>query len=34
MAYNLIEYNREQMFLMPVSLRDWLPEGHLAWFGS
>ena len=32
MAYNLIECNREQMFLMPVSLRDWLPEGHLAWF--
>ena len=32
MAYNLIECNREQMFLMPISLRDWLPEGHLAWF--
>jgi len=32
MAYNLIECNREQMYLMPVSLRDWLPEGHLAWF--
>jgi len=32
MAYNLIECNREQLFLMPVSLRDWLPEGHLAWF--
>src|SRR4030042_505312 len=32
MAYNLIECNREQMFLMPVSLRDWLPGGHLAWF--
>lgn len=32
MAYNLIECNREQMFLMPVSLREWLPEGHLAWF--
>lgn len=32
MAYNLIECNREQMFLMPVSLRDWLSEGHLAWF--
>lgn len=32
MAYNLIECNREQMFLMPVSLRDWLPESHLAWF--
>ena len=32
MAYNLIECNREQLYLMPVSLRDWLPEGHLAWF--
>ena len=32
MAYNLIECNREQMYLMPVSLKDWLPEGHLAWF--
>lgn len=32
MADNLIECNREQMFLMPMSLRDWLPEGHLAWF--
>ena len=32
MAYNLIESNREQMYLMPVSLQDWLPEGHLAWF--
>ena len=32
MAYNLIECNREQMFLMPVSLREWLSEGHLAWF--
>ena len=32
MAYNLIECNREQMYLMPVSLQDWLPEGHLGWF--
>src|SRR4030043_969166 len=32
MAYNLIECNREQMFLMPVSLKEWLPENHLAWF--
>jgi len=32
MAYNLIESNREQMYLMPVSMQDWLPEGHLAWF--
>ena len=32
MSYNLIECNREQMYLMPVSLEEWLPEGHLAWF--
>ena len=32
MAYNFIECNREQMYLMPVSLQDWLSEGHLAWF--
>lgn len=32
MSYNLIECNREQMYLMPVSLQEWLPEGHLAWF--
>jgi len=32
MAYNLIECNREQMYLMPVSLQEWLTEGHLAWF--
>src|SRR3954468_2185822 len=23
---------REQLFLMPVSMRDWLQDGHLAWF--
>lgn len=23
---------REQLFLMPVCMRDWLEEGHLAWF--
>jgi len=32
MSYNLLECNREQMYLMPVSLEEWLPEGHLAWF--
>ena len=32
MAYNLIECNREQMYLMPASVQDWLSEGHLAWF--
>jgi transposase len=24
--------DRDQALLMPPSLRDWLPEGHLAWF--
>ena len=23
---------REQQYLMPVSLRDWLSEEHFAWF--
>jgi hypothetical protein len=23
---------RDQQYLMPVSLREWLPEDHLAWF--
>ena len=32
MGYNLIGCNREQMYLMPVSLQDWLREDHLAWF--
>lgn len=32
MAYNFLKSNRDQMYLMPVSIRDWLPEGHLAWF--
>jgi transposase len=29
---NFIECDREQAFLMPPSLRDWLPADHLAWF--
>jgi hypothetical protein len=24
--------DREQQFLLPPSVRDWLPEDHLAWF--
>jgi transposase len=32
MAYFYIGADREQLFLMPVSMRDWLDEGHLAWF--
>jgi len=31
-AYNFIPCDRNQSFLMPPSLSDWLPEDHLAWF--
>ncbi|MBV9362955.1 MAG: hypothetical protein JOY89_01865, partial [Solirubrobacterales bacterium] len=32
MPQNVIECDREQAFLLPPSLRDWLAEDHLAWF--
>jgi transposase len=32
MAYNFLACDRDQAFLLPPDLRDWLPEGHLAWF--
>src|SRR5690242_2460440 len=32
MAQNFIACDREQAFLMPPDVRDWLPENHLAWF--
>ena len=32
MAYNFIECNRDQIYLMPPSVREWLPEGDLALF--
>jgi hypothetical protein len=32
MPQNLLSCEREQVLLMPPSLRDWLPENHLAWF--
>jgi transposase len=32
MAYNLLPGDREQGYLMPPSVREWLSEGHLAWF--
>ena len=31
MTQNFIAVDRDQAFLMPPSLREWLPEGHLAW---
>jgi hypothetical protein len=32
MAQRFIACEREQSFLMPPDVREWLPEGHLAWF--
>src|SRR6266511_332347 len=32
MAYNFLPSDRDQPFLLPPDLRDWLPQGHLAWF--
>jgi transposase len=31
MAQNFIGVDRDQVFLMPPSLRDWLAEDHLVW---
>jgi len=31
MTQNFIAVDRDQAFLMPPSLQEWLPEGHLAW---
>ena len=31
MAQNFIGVDREQVLLLPPSLRDWLPEDHLVW---
>lgn len=31
-AQNFVGCDREQELLLPPSLREWLPEGHLAWF--
>src|ERR1700710_267625 len=32
MAQNFLSCDREQELLLPASLREWLPAGHLAWF--
>jgi transposase len=32
MTQNFLSCDREQEMLLPPSLRDWLPAGHLAWF--
>lgn len=32
MPQSFLVCDREQELLLPPSLREWLPEGHLAWF--
>lgn len=32
MAFNFVPCDREQDFLLPPSLKEWLAEDHLAWF--
>jgi transposase len=32
MAQNFLSCDRDQDFLMPPSVREWLPAGHLAWY--
>ena len=32
MAYNIKTINRDQIYLMPPSLQEWLPEKDMAWF--
>src|SRR5919198_34725 len=32
MAQNFLSCDRDQDLLLPPSLRDWLPDDHLAWF--
>src|SRR3954466_12231863 len=32
MAQNFIACDRDQELLLPPSLREWLPDNHLAWF--
>jgi hypothetical protein len=31
MGARFIGLDREQVFLMPPSVRDWVPDGHLVW---
>src|SRR6187399_3684061 len=32
MGHNFLAAEREQAFLLPPDVREWLPEGHFAWF--
>jgi transposase len=31
-AFDYVRVDRDQQFLMPPSVREWLPEDHLVWF--
>jgi hypothetical protein len=31
-AYNFVVAERDQRFLLPPDMRDWLPDDHLVWF--
>ena len=31
-AHSYVPCDRDQLFLMPESMRDWLPDDHLGWF--
>ena len=31
-SQNFVECDRDQELLLPPSLREWLPDDHLAWF--
>ena len=32
MAFSYLPVDRDQQFLLPPDMRDWLPPGHLVWF--
>ena len=32
MAYNFVSADRDQQFLLPPNMADWLPEDHPVWF--
>ena len=32
MGYHFLPCERDQLYLLPPALQDWLPEGDLAWF--
>lgn len=34
MAYNFLPYDQDQLFLLPLSIREWVSEGSLAHFVS